>query len=234
MKDYGVVRIYGMDCDIIPLAIQNCVKNGQKLMGGSYVSGDGHASESLDAVINAYKNAINEYAGRNWDVMQLFSVENEQVNDKKMAASQVVDAINNARSQLRSAGYNGPVGAVETVPATLDNPAICEASDVAMVNCHAFFDRNTEAKNAGTFVKGQIDRVRTACNKRVVVTESGWPHQGNANGAAVPSPENQRLALESIRSNFDHDMFLFHAFDTPWKADTASTFNAERYWGVIQ
>jgi exo-beta-1,3-glucanase (GH17 family) len=116
----------------------------------------------------------------------------------------------------------------------MDNPAICGAADVVMVNIHAFFDRNTKAQDAGTFVKSQVERVKSACdNKRVVVTESGWPREGNANGAAIPSPDNQRIALESIRSNFNSDMFLFSAFDSGWKADSASTFNSERYWGVI-
>ncbi|KAJ4365548.1 Cell surface mannoprotein mp65 [Neocucurbitaria cava] len=234
MTDYKIVRIYGMGCNIIPLAVQNVIKNGQKLMAGAYLSttGDG---EDLSKVIQTLKDAVDQYAGGNWDVIQLFSVENEQVNGHAMTASAVVDAINRGRSQLRGLGYNGPVGAVETVPATIDNPAICEASDVVMVNCHAFFDPNTQAQDAGTFVQSQIANVKSACNgKRVVVTESGWPHQGNSNGKAVASLDNQQKALDSIRANFDHDLFMYNAFDDAWKADSASTFNAERYWGVIQ
>jgi exo-beta-1,3-glucanase (GH17 family) len=201
-------------------------------MAGAYLTNE-QSSESPSDVIQILKNAIDTYANGNWDVVQLFSVENEMVEAHRLTVSAVVDAINQARNQLRGLGYRGPVGAVETVPATVDNPALCDNSDVVMVNCHAFFDRNTQAKNAGTFVKSQVDQLKAACNnKRVVVTESGWPHQGNANGAAVPSPDNQRAALDSIRANFDHDMFLFSAFDSAWKSDTAATFNAERYWGM--
>lgn len=234
MKSYSAVRIYGSDCNMIPVAIQNAVKNGQKIMAGVYMSHSG-SGQDLGQTIQAYKDAIDKNAGGSWDVIALFSVENERVNEHDMTASEVVDAINQARGQLRGSGYNGPVGAVETVPATIDNPAICRASDVVMVNCHAFFDSNTEAKDAGTFVKSQVDRVKQACDgKRVVVTESGWPHQGNANGKAVPSMENQRLALDSIRQNFNSDMFLFSAFDSMWKSDWASSFNAERFWGIMQ
>ncbi|KAG9191781.1 hypothetical protein G6011_10515 [Alternaria panax] len=233
MKDYKVIRIYGMDCNQIPLAVQNAIQNSQKLMGGAYLDTSG-GGEDLSQVIQAYKSAIDQYAGGKWDVIQLFAVENERVNEQRMTSSQVIEAIGRARNQLRDVGYNGPVGAVETAPATIDNPAICGASDVVMVNIHAFFDRNTKAQDAGTFVKSQVERVKSACdNKRVVVTESGWPRQGNANGVAIPSPDNQRIALESVRSNFNGDMFLFSAFDSGWKADSASTFNAERYWGVI-
>jgi exo-beta-1,3-glucanase (GH17 family) len=232
MKDYAVVRIYGMGCDQIANAVKNAIKNGQKLMSGAYLTSSG--GEDLGQVIETLKSAVDQYAGGSWDVIALFSVENEQLNDRQMTASAVIDAINRARSQLRGLGYNGPVGAVETVPATIDNPAICEASDVVMVNCHAFFDSNTAAKDAGSFVKSQVAMVKNACNnKRVIVTESGWPHQGNSHNMAVASPDNQRIALDSIRSNFKNDMFLFNAFDDPWKANTASTFNAEQYWGIM-
>jgi exo-beta-1,3-glucanase (GH17 family) len=233
MKDYKVIRIYGMGCNQIPNAVKNVVKHGQKLMAGAYMSKQG--GEDVSEVIQVLKSAVDQYAGGNWDVIALFSVENERVNSHEMTVSAVVDAINQARTQLRKLGYNGPVGAVETVPVTVENPAICKASDVVMINCHAFFDPNTEAKDAGSFVKSQVANVKSACNnKRVVVTESGWPHQGDANGQAVPSPENQRIALDSIRSNFNNDLFLFNAFDDPWKSDSASTFNAEQYWGVFQ
>jgi exo-beta-1,3-glucanase (GH17 family) len=234
MSSYKTVRIYGMGCNIIPLAVQNALKNGQTLMGGAYLSHRGNG-EDLSTVITTWKSTIDQYAGGSWDIMKLFAVENERVNDHDMTASEVVDAIRRGRDQLRGVGYNGPVGAVETVPATIDNPAICKASDVVMVNCHPFFDPNTVADNAGRFVKSQIERVKSACDTdRVVVTETGWPHQGNANGKAVPSPDNQAKALASIRSEFTSDIFIHNAFDSPWKSDWASSFNAERYWGVVQ
>lgn len=227
------MRIYGADCNIIPLAVQNAITNGQQLMGGVYMSHSG--GEDLSTVIQTYSDAISQHAGGSWNVIQLFSVENERVNDHDLTASEVVDGIQRARTQLRGLGYNGPVGAVETVPATIDNPAICQNSDVVMVNCHAFFDSNTKAQDAGAFVKSQVERVKSACGtNRVVVTESGWPHQGDANGAAVPSLDNQRLAIQSLRDNFSSDLFMFNAFDDSWKSDSASTFNAEPYWGVIQ
>ncbi|KAJ4321556.1 Cell surface mannoprotein mp65 [Neodidymelliopsis sp. IMI 364377] len=234
MSSYKAVRIYGMGCNIVPLAVQNALKNGQVLMGGAYLSNGGDG-EDLNTVIAGWKSAINEYANGSWDILKLFSVENERVNDHDMTASEVVDAIRRGRDQLRSVGYEGPVGAVETVPATIDNPAICQAADVVMVNCHPFFDPNTAAEDAGTFVKSQIEQVKTACNtNRVVVTETGWPHQGDANGKAVPSPDNQAKALASIRSEFTSDVFIHNAFDSLWKSDSASTFDAEQYWGVIQ
>lgn len=234
MTDYSIVRIYGMGCNIIPYAMQNVVKNNQQLMAGAYYTG-GNDGENMTLVIQTLSDAVHQYANGNWSVVPIFAVENEQVNNHCLTAAAVVNVINSARSQLKGLGFNGLVGAVETVPAMISNPAICQSSDVTMVNCHAFFDNNTYAQDAATFVKSQVQQVQNACNtQRVIVTESGWPHQGDANGNAVPSPQNQQAAMQSLRNNFDHDLFLFNSYDSTWKSDGPTTFNAERYWGIMQ
>jgi exo-beta-1,3-glucanase (GH17 family) len=233
MTKYGIVRIYGMGCGIIPLAVQLARQNNQKIFAGIWMSDDS-SNEPVQAVVDELTKAVKSSADGNWDIVQLVSVENERINDKKFTVSAVVDQINRARDALRLAGYNGPVGAVETVPAMTDNPIICENSDIALVNVHAFFDVNTAAEDAGKFVKGQVAQVKDKCGgKRVVVTESGWPHQGDSHGAAVASRDNQKKAIDSILAEFDHDLFLFNAFDSMWKSDWAGSFNAERFWGIL-
>lgn len=234
VKQYGIVRIYGMGCKIIPTVVRLAYENNQKVFAGIWLTGDG-SSEDLDTVVRELTMAVRNQANGDWSIIGLVSVENERVNDKTMTASAVVDAIRRARDALRFQGYNGPVGAVETVPAMIDNPMICEESDLALVNVHSFFDRYTKAENSGPFIKGQVDMVSKACGgKRVVVCEAGWPHMGESNGAAVPSRENQKRAVDSILGSFDSDLFLFNAFDSNWKSDWAGSFSAERYWGMFQ
>ncbi|KAF9731698.1 hypothetical protein PMIN06_010924 [Paraphaeosphaeria minitans] len=229
MKNYKIVRIYGNDCGQIPVAVRAAKQNGQKLMGGIYAP-----LQDVDSVVSALSDAVKNQNGGNWDIISLVSVENERVNAKAMTASDAQSTIDQARTALRNAGFNGPVGAVETVPAVIDNPGVCSASDMVLVNVHAWFDPNTKAGDAGKFVKSEVARVKKACgNKRVVVTESGWPHQGDSHDQAVASPDAQKAAIASIRAEFSSDMFLFNAFDTLWKSDDASTFNAEKYWGIL-
>ncbi|KAJ4348516.1 Cell surface mannoprotein mp65 [Didymosphaeria variabile] len=229
MKDYGIVRIYGNDCGQIPVAVRAAKKNGQKLMGGIYAP-----LQDVDSVVSALSDAVKQQNGGSWDIISLVSVENERVNAKAMTASDAQSTIDQARSALRNAGFNGPVGAVETVPAVIDNPGVCSTSDLVLVNIHAWFDPNTKAADAGKFVKGEVARVQKACgNKRVVVTESGWPHQGDSHDQAVASPDAQKAALASIRAEFNSDLFLFSSFDSLWKSDDPSTFNAEKYWGIL-
>lgn len=233
MTKYGIVRIYGMGCGIIPLAIQLAKANNQKIFAGIFLSNGGD-SEDIETVVQTISQAVKDNAGGDWNIIGMVSVENEQVNSASLTVSAVIDAINRGRSALRRAGYNGPVGAVETAPAMIDNPMICQNSDIAMVNIHAFFDSNTRAEDAGKFVQGEAGRVRDACGgKRVVITESGWPHQGDSHDQAYPSRINQKAAIDSLLSIFSHDLFLFNAFDSNWKTDWSGSFQAERFWGIL-
>lgn len=70
-------------------------------------------------------------------------------------------------------------------------------------------------------------------DKRVVVTESGWPSRGTNHDKAIASKDAQIAAMNSIRAAFDYDLFFFNAFDSPWKANDDTTWNAERYWGIL-
>jgi exo-beta-1,3-glucanase (GH17 family) len=229
MKDFGIMRIYGDDCGVIPVAVQQAKKNNQLLMAGIYTP-----NQVIGTVVKALSDAIRQYNDGNWDIIGLVSVENERVNAHVITVANAQDSVTQAREALKDAGYTGPVGVVETVPAVIDNPSLCDRSEMTLVNIHAFFDPNTGAEDSGEFVKSEVVRVQKACpGKRVIVTESGWPSQGTSHNKAVASKDAQKAAIKSIRAAFSNDLFLFNAFDSPWKTDDPSTFNSERYWGIL-
>lgn len=128
---------------------------------------------------------------------------NELVNSGTASASQVVAAIGTAKAALKSAGYSGPVVTVDTMIAMKANIELCTASDFCAINCHAFFDGNTLPSGAGDFVKNWAQQISQAAGgKTTVVTESGWPTQGNTNVKAVPSQENHQAAITSLKASF--------------------------------
>jgi exo-beta-1,3-glucanase (GH17 family) len=191
---------------------------------------------NIDDCAGEVQTIIDAFNG-DWSHVAAVSVGNELVNSGTKSVDQVVAAVNQARSLLRGANYQGPVVTVDTFVAIIANPALCQASDFAGANCHAFFDGKVTADNAGNFVKDQAARVAQACGgKRVVITESGWPHQGTANNVAVCTKADQTAAIKSIEASIPAgDLYLLTAFDELWKAskNTANTFNAEQYWGII-
>ena len=72
-----------------------------------------------------------------------------------------------------------------------------------------------------------------AGDKRVIVSETGWPNIGTAEGGAVPSYEN---AIKYFVDTYKWaeaegiDIFYFSSFDEAWKVDAEGDVGA--YWGL--
>jgi len=148
----------------------------------------------------------------------------------------VVAAVAAARQALRAAGYAGPVVTVDTFLAVERSPELCDRSDYCAVNVHPFFDGSVAAEEAGAFVRRKVADVKAVLRNpgmRVVVTESGWPWQGNTNGRAVPGRDQQEAAVKSlVEAGNEGGLFLFSAFDDRWKKAEAWTYYAEPFWGL--
>ncbi|PLN84093.1 glycoside hydrolase [Aspergillus taichungensis] len=225
---YAFVRIYGVDCDQAHTVTAAARKHNMQVFAGVYDLQD--YPNSLHTIIDA--------ASGDWSTIHTISIGNELVNRGSASPQQMVQALQQARDTLRPAGYTGPIVTVDTFSMLLAHPQLCEASDYCAANCHAFFDATQSAAGAGAYVAGKADEIsRKAGGKRVVITESGWPHAGQPNGKAVPSVENNRAAVGSLRESFrgnPADLILFSAFDDAWKKDSEGTFGAERFWGIYQ
>lgn len=225
---YGLVRVYGVDCDQIPAVYAAAKANNLKVMYGLFsIDNLGDQIATLTAGI-----------GSDWSNVDTVSVGNELVNNGQASPQQMLDAVAAARKLLSASGWNGPVVTVDTFVAALAHPELCSGSDYCAVNIHPFFDPNTPAEKAGTFVVNMVQALREKLGNptaRVRVTESGWPWQGSANGQAVPGVDQQEAAFNSIRAAFasnPEDVVLFSAFNDRWKKAEEYTHYAEQYWGI--
>ncbi|KAH8435010.1 putative cell wall glucanase (Scw4) [Aspergillus melleus] len=223
---YSFVRIYGVACDQTRKVVQAARERHIRVFAGIF---DLHEFPAgIDEIIRV--------AAGDWSTFHTINVGNELVNKGQNSVPDVVNAVNAARHKLRSAGYQGPVVTVDTFSVLLKHPELCQASDYCAANCHAFFDANMTPDRAGAYALEQARRISAAAGgKRTVITESGWPHHGQANGRAVPSRENQGTAIITLSQSFNrrYDDLIFHsAFDDLWKQDTPDSFGAEKYWGL--
>ncbi|CAI7670273.1 unnamed protein product [Penicillium crustosum] len=228
---YSFIRIYGTDCDQTRTVTNAARRHNMRVFAGVYdLNG---FPGSLDAFGDAVAGPDSK---KDWSIFHTISVGNELVNGGTNSPSDVVSAVQTARSVLRAQGYTGPVVTVDTFSVLLDHPELCHASDYCAANCHAFFDATQRPAGAGAYALEQARSIsERAGGKRTMITESGWPHAGDANGAAIPSVDNQQVAIASLRKSFDHrreDLVLFTAFDDLWKDDNMYTFNAEKFWGI--
>lgn len=224
IAEYSIVRIYGTDCNQVSTVLTAAAAKDIMLFAGVYDITE--VTSEIQTIISA--------ANGDWSNIDTISIGNEGVNDGTYTVDAVVAAIGTARTLLSAAGYTGNVVTVDTFVAIIANPALCLASDYAAANCHAFFDSTTTAENAGAYVLSMAEAVSLACGKmNTVITESGWPWQGDANGDAVPSVANQATALASLKSTFSSNIILFTAYNDYWKTNNAGTFDAEQYWGFL-
>lgn len=221
LSGYSVLRLYGVDCNQVA-AVNNAKADGQKLFLGVY------DVNQIESGVETMAQALNN----NWQDVVTVSIGNELVNSGQASVEQVGGYVQTGRSSLQSHGYTGPVVAVDTFIATINNPGLCDYSDYVAINAHAYFDGNVEASQSGEWALQQIQRVWTACGgkKDVTIVESGWPSQGGSNGKAVASPENQQSAVNSIKNVIGNDVYLFTAFNDLWK--NPGYLGSEQYWGI--
>ncbi|KAK9376621.1 glycoside hydrolase superfamily [Lipomyces chichibuensis] len=221
-ESYSLIRLYGVDCAQVE-NVWAAISSSQKLFIGVF------DVTQLDSAISTISSTAGTYG---WDQVYTVAIGNELVNSGTYTADEVVGFVNTGRSLLRAAGYNGPVVTVDTFVAVIANPSLCAASDYAAVNCHPFFDGGVVAADSGPFVQTQIGRVSAVCpGQDVLITESGWPKQGQNNGVAVPSVPNQQAALSSLLECIADQLIEFTAFNDYWKSP--GEFGVEQYWGIL-
>lgn len=223
-QGYTKVRVYDIGCPL-----------------GDVAGAAGAQGLALIAGINTVSNVAGDIAKLismlqgNWASVDTIVVGNEVVNGNPGLAGAVVAAIATARGLLSAAGFNGHVVTVDTFIAHSNHPQLCASSDYCAVNAHAYFDPNTSATQAGDFVLntaiGMVKKI--AGGKTIVITESGWPHAGSANGAAVPSVQNQQIAIAALKSQVasaGYGLFLFQAYDATYKQPGA--LGVEQFFGI--
>jgi len=226
LDGYGMIRMYGTDCDQAGPIIGAAKSKDWKVFAGLFNIKD------VDSQVAQLKTAVEKNAGGDWSIIETVSVGNEGVNNGQYSVSDVKAAVDATKSALPS-DYKGHVVTVDTFIAVINNPELCSVGDYTAVNCHAFFDGGVTADKSGQWVLEQAQRVSEACGgRKTVITEAGWPSSGSTNGKAVPSKENQAAAVSDLKSAFTSDLILFTAFNDYWKQNSAATYGVEQYWGI--
>lgn len=158
---FGMVRIYGVDCNQVSNVLAATRPLGMKVFLGVFDMGQCEAQ--LAQLIAS--------VGNDWSSIYAVSIGNEVVNSGALSAGAMVDKVNQSRATLRGVGFTGPVVVVDTWVAIIANPILCQNSDFTAANCHPFFDGNVPAGAAGQFMTDSIAKLRAACGgKEVMIT----------------------------------------------------------------
>lgn len=195
-------------------------ENGLKTMVGVWIDDDlEHNEEELTNAIALGK------AGH----VDILAVGNEVLLRGDVSEEQLIDYINRAKHALPGV----QVGYVDAYFEFVDHPRITAACDVIMANCYPFWE-GCAAEHSLLYMKDMYRRAVDAANgKKVIISETGWPNLGSAEGGAVPSFDNAiKYFINAYQwaEEDNVDIVYFSSFDEAWKVGAEGDVGA--YWGI--
>lgn len=157
------------------------------------------------------------------------AVGNEVLYREEMDEAELIACIDRVRNALPDV----PVGYVDAYYEFSDRPALAEACDVILANCYPYWE-GCHMDYSLLYMKQMYYQVKQAQpDKKIIITETGWPSEGEALGAAMPSYDNALkyfINAQTWTRKEDIDMFYFAAFDEAWKVGTEGSVGA--FWGL--
>ncbi|SCV00635.1 LANO_0F07866g1_1 [Lachancea nothofagi CBS 11611] len=230
IKSRGVskIRIYGTDCNSLETITSAAQSLGMTINQGMWITSAG--VDSIDSSIAA----ILSYGESNgWDLFDVLTIGNEAILNNYCSVDELLGKISSVRTQFENAGFKGKFTTSEPPVSFENNPKLCQDAkiDFVGINSHAYFDVNSSADSAGTFVKGQLELIQQVCGtNNVEVTETGYPSGGDQNGGNYPSAENQIKAVQNILNEMGQQVTVLSTYNDYWKQP--GPYGIEQFFGV--
>jgi sugar (glycoside-pentoside-hexuronide) transporter len=162
--------------------------------------------------------------------VDILAVGNEVLLREDMSEDELLGYIERVK-QAVPAGL--PVGYVDAYYIFERHPRITAASDVLLTNCYPFWE-GCPRDQAIAYMQSMYQRtVAVAAGKKVIISETGWPHTGTAFHGALPSVDGaMRYFIDTFRwaRQDGVEVFYFAAFDEAWKVGAEGDVGA--YWGL--
>ncbi len=126
-----------------------------------------------------------------------------------------------------------PVSYVDAYYEFTIKPRITEACDLILTNCYPYWE-GCPLDYSLAHMKSMYHQALEAGNgKKVIITETGWPSQGESFKGSHPSKENALkyfINTQLWSQQEEIDIFYFSSFDESWKVGAEGEVGA--YWGL--
>lgn len=203
--------------EYIPVAARN---KGLKTMVGAWIDTDKSKNErEIKALIKLAKNGHVDIA----------VVGNEVLLRDDLKEQDILDYI----AEVKKALPNIPIGYVDAYFQFSERPKLVAACDVILANCYPFWE-GCHIDKTSAYLKQMYAVTKAAANgKPVIITETGWPSQGDNTKEAEPSPEHaMKYFIETNNWANDEgiDLFYFSSFDESWKVHNEG--DVGQRWGL--
>jgi len=203
--------------DIIP---QLAREYGFKTLVGAWLGEDKEKNEEeIERLIELARAGFVDVA----------AVGNEVMYREELEESELIEYILRVKQALPDI----PVGYVDAYYEFTNRPAITEACDVILANCYPYWE-GCHIDYSLLYMKQMYYQAKQAApGKRVIITETGWPSEGDPLGVAEPGYENALkyfINAQNWSQKEGIEMFYFSAFDEGWKVSAEGSVGA--FWGL--
>lgn len=161
--------------------------------------------------------------------VDIAAVGNEVLYRKDLTEDELIDYIKKVQKEIPGV----PVGYVDAYYEFTQRQRIADVCDVILCNCYPYWE-GTGFKDSFEHMQMMYQEAKLAGKgKKVIITETGWPSQGEPLGIAVPSLQNALkyfINTQLWAIDEDIEIFYFSSFDESWKKSAEGEVGA--YWGI--
>lgn len=162
--------------------------------------------------------------------VDIAAVGNEVMYRKDLTEEELLDFIDRVKKAIPEAI---PVSYVDAYYEFTIKPRITEACDLILTNCYPYWEGCPLDYSLAHMKSMYHQALEAGKGKKVIITETGWPSQGESFKASHPSKENALkyfINTQLWSQQEDIDIFYFSSFDESWKVGTEGEVGA--YWGL--
>jgi GPH family glycoside/pentoside/hexuronide:cation symporter len=204
--------------EIIP---QIAHKKHKKTIVGAWISRDKDRNEKeIESLIKL----------ANEGYVSIAAVGNEVLHRNEISELELIHYIEKVKKQIPS---NIPVTYVDAYYQFIERPNLVTVCDVLLCNLYPFWE-GANIDTTLTYLNKMLDTTQSfAQNKKIIISETGWPSNGNAVENAIPSKLNAMkyfvISQEWAKLN-NLELFHFSSFDETWKVKQEGEVGAN--WGL--
>jgi glucan 1,3-beta-glucosidase len=195
-------------------------KHGMKTLVGAWLGDD---LEKNEEEIEALITLANE------GCVDIAAVGNEVLYRNDLTLEQLLGYIKRVKEALP----NIPVGYVDAYYEFSRHPELVEVSDVILANCYPYWEGCSIEHSLNHMQQMFGQATDAGQGKPVIITETGWPSQGEGYKGSTPSAENAMkyfINTQVWSAKQDIEIFYFSSFDESWKVGDEGVVGA--YWGL--
>ena len=166
----------------------------------------------------------------NEGLVDIAAVGNEVMYRKELTEDELLEFIQRVKNAIPD---SIPVGYVDAYYEFTIKPRITEACDLILTNCYPYWEGCNLEYSLGHMKQMYHQALHAGNGKKVIITETGWPSQGESYKDSHPSKENAikyYINTQLWSQQDDIDIFYFSSFDELWKVGAEGEVGA--YWGI--